>query len=204
MNYLNDLSQSGLDEEKRLKLFWPWSEHTVLRLKPDDQPKWTNMLQDEQINCCFAVTVDKCLEYSGDVSRYCSFPGTRRKSKAVSSKGPIFSTSISLYRNPTIGLPLEPAGILKMDAGCLTIVGRHRDGRARLAKFWVPNALDKTNELLNASDGERFGARTHAEFLDRGRDTGLSVDVCIMDRSEEGMVMKIAKAFIPAGWLDFF
>jgi hypothetical protein len=203
MNYLNDLSQTGLDETKRLRLFWPWSEHTVLRLNADDQPKWTNMLQDEQINCCFAVAVDKCLEYSGDVSRYCVFSGTWRKSKAVPNKSPLFSTSISLYRNPTMSLPLEPAGILKMDAGCLTIMGRHGEGRARLAKFWMPNALDKTNELLNASDGERFGARKHAEFLDRGRDTGLSVDVCIMDRSEEGMIMKIAKAFIPTAWLNF-
>lgn len=100
-------------------------------------------------------------------------------------------------------LPLEPAGVLKMDAGCLTIMGRHREGRARLTKFWIPNALDKTNELLNASDGERFGARVHAEFLDRGRDTGLSVHVCIMDRSEEGTIKKFAKAFIPARWLNF-
>jgi hypothetical protein len=136
-----------------------------------------SILQDEQIKCCFAVTVDKCLDYCGDVSRFCGSTGIRRKSKAISSKGPLLSTSISLYGNPTIRLPLEPAGILKMEAGCLTIIGRHREGRTRLAKFWMPNALDKPNELLGASDGDRFGTRTHAEFLDRGRDTGSYVDV---------------------------
>lgn len=187
MNYLNDLSQTGVDEKKRLISFWPWSNRMVLQLTTD-LPEWTRMLQDGQVACCFAVTVGECLEYSGDVSRHCEWSGSRRnKSIAIPSKGPLLSTIISLYGEPPIRLPLRPAGIMKMDAGCLTIVGEHREGHARLAKFWRPNVLDRTNELLDASDGERRGALTHAEFLDRARDTGKSVAVCIVDRRDTQM-----------------
>lgn len=45
MHYLNDLGQSGVDEAKILRLFWPRSERMLLRLD-DSQPKWTNMLRD--------------------------------------------------------------------------------------------------------------------------------------------------------------
>lgn len=207
MNYLNDLGQTGLDEQKRLRLFWPWSKHTILQLN-SDQPNWTKLLEDGQNACCFAVTVNRCLEYDGVVTRFCRWSGSLRDSHAAPSKGPLLLTSISLRDNPTVSLPLRLAGIVKMDAGCLTIAGGHRKRHAQLAIFWTPNALDRTNELLDASDGERLGARTHAEFLDRERDTGLSVDVCIMDwrekgtvKRDKGIIMSIVKALIPTGWL---
>ncbi|KAM0714385.1 hypothetical protein Q7P37_010172 [Cladosporium fusiforme] len=183
MNYLNDLGQTGMHETKRLRLFWPEGNRTVLRLDPK-LPKWANMLEDGGATCCFAVAVDDCLVYRGDVTRACrnSDPPQRRKSHLNPSKGPLFSTRISLYDNPTAKLPLRPPAILKLDSGRLTVVGAYRDGYAQLAEFWLPNSLDEANETVNHSDFGRRGPRVHAEFLDLNMDTGVSVDVCIVDR----------------------
>jgi hypothetical protein len=186
MNYLIDLGQTGIDECKCLRLLWPTLGRSLLRLDCK-LPKWTNMLQDGAATCCFAVAVDDCLEYNGEVSNLCRRSAeTRRTSKAVSSKGPLLSTSISLHENPSISLPLVPAGILTLNAGRLVIMSEYREGRAQLAEFWIPDALDKLNALINGSNldsrQKRFGPRTHTEFLDLTRDTGLSIDVCIMDR----------------------
>jgi len=185
MNYLNDLGQTGVDECKCLRLLWPALGQSLLRLDRK-LPKWTTMLQDGTATCCLAVAVNDCLEYNGDVSRLCSHSGPRRKSKAVPSKGPLFSASISLHENPSVVLPLTPAGILTLNAGRLVIMSEYRTGRAQLAEFSVPDTLDKLSALINGSNldsrQKRFGPRTHTEFLDLTRDTGLSVDVCIMDR----------------------
>ena len=183
MNYLNDFGQSGVDETKRLRLIWPRSERVMLRLD-HRQPRWTGMLQDGQITCCFAVAVYECLVYQGDVARVCehSEVSQHQRSQKTLSKSPLLSTSFSLCEGPTVTLPLEPLGTMKLDSGRLTLVSEHQDGRAQLAVFWVPDYLDKANEALNASSLRRLGPRTHAEFLDASKDTGLSIGVCIMDR----------------------
>jgi hypothetical protein len=185
MHYLSDLGQTGVNECKCLRLLWPALGRSLLRLDRD-LPKWTTMLQDGTATCCFAVAVNDCLEYNGDVSRLCEHSKTRRMSKATPSRGPLFSTSISLHENPSVVLPLAPAGILTLNAGRLVIMSEYREGCAQLAEFSIPDALHKLSALINGSSldsrQKRFGPRTHTEFLDLMRDTGLSVNVCIMDR----------------------
>jgi hypothetical protein len=143
------------------------------------------MLRDGQHTCCFAVAVDTCLVYPGDSRPWCPNSERLRGGRTLLPSHPrtnLFSTTINLQENPTAQLPLAPGGILKLTSGRLEISSEYREGRAQLAEFWVPDVLDKMNELVNASDAHRIGPRKHTELLDSNRATGSFVDVCIMDR----------------------
>jgi hypothetical protein len=166
-----------------LKLFWPSPEPSIYRLEHRKLPKWTRMLRDGQHTCCFAVSVVTCLVYSGDSHLTC--PNSERPRGGRIPRHPrtnLLSTTINLQENPTAKLPLARGGILKLDSGRLEISSEYRGGHAQLAEFWVPDVLDKANELVNASDAHRLGPRTHTELLDSNRATGSFVDVCIVDR----------------------
>lgn len=178
MHYLNDFGQSGVDETKILRLFWPSSERMLLPLDCK-QPKWTKMLRDGETTCCFAVALDHCLVYRGEVSRLCTNTTRLEPSRACASNGPLFSTIISLHGSETVGRSVR---VLRTKLGCLNLVGEYQDGYAQLAEFWKPNILDRTNEALDSFWSEDLTPITHAELLDLEKDTGDSLDVCIMDQ----------------------
>jgi len=187
MDYLDDLALTGMNDKDAhgrecLKLFWPPLEHTIYRHEHDLQ-NWMRMLRDGQDTCCFAVAVDTCLVYPKPSRNFC-LNSERRRSDGISrhTKTNLFSTTINLQESPTASLPLTPGGILKLNSGRLSISSEYRKGHAQLAEFWLPDVLDKLNELVNASDVHRRGPRTHTELLDSDRSTGRFVAVCIADR----------------------
>jgi hypothetical protein len=167
MPYLEDLALTGIHGNE-LKLFCPLLEQTILLER--DLPKWTRMLRDGRDTCCFAVAIDDCLVYSEEPHLSCQ--NSERPRRGILTN--LFATTINLHENPTVHLPLTPGSVLKLNSGRLTITRYPGEVSAQLAKFWLPDAVDKITEL-------RLGPRTHTELLDPSRSTGLSVEVCIMD-----------------------
>lgn len=174
MNYLNDLAQTGMDDEGCLKLFLPSVYQTIHRID-QNLPKWTRMLQDGLATCCFAVAVDDCLVRRGPGGRMCGKQRGTSISVPWHDQYDLLSTTINLQENPSVELPLTRGVILKLESGRLIMSSDHREGHAQLAKFWLPGLLDK-------AAGWILDTRTHTELLDPDRSTGLWADVCIMDR----------------------
>ena len=66
------LDDTGIDEDKELRAWWPDEKaHRAFKIKPDDH-KWVHMLEDSNTTAVFAIISTKCLQYSDEHGALCS------------------------------------------------------------------------------------------------------------------------------------